>query len=75
MQARAEGLQLPTRGDLDRAAEAAATRPGGVMTDRIVRDPHPGIVDRIAESLQPRLLLPSQATLDRQHEIGPEAET
>jgi hypothetical protein len=38
------------------------------MTDRITIDPHPGLVDRIAETLFP-WLYPSPAALQRQHEL------
>ena len=47
------------------------------MTDRIVREPDLGLVDRIAMALLPWLFLPSAAALERQHgrDLGePEAE-
>jgi hypothetical protein len=43
------------------------------MTDRIERDPHPGLVDRIADALFPWLVELREAAAERQAE-APERE-
>jgi hypothetical protein len=43
------------------------------MTDCIVIDPDPGLVDRLAGALRPWLSGPSQAVIERQREPEPEA--